>query len=115
MTDTAPTASVPAFDTLMATARAINDDDPSVMGSEITRFSEPIADVLLAMKAGDRELDKATETELDSLYKEWADEGYPMPDDGYDEVQEGGELGVKAQATATDTEDAPEAEPDTEE
>ena len=88
--------SVPAFDTLMATARAINDDDPSVLDSEITRFSDEIGVVLNEMRDGDRELDKATETELQDLYTAWAEDGYPMPDDGYDEVQEGGEKGIKS-------------------
>jgi hypothetical protein len=115
MTDIETPASVPALATLMATAQAINDEDPSVIESEIIRFSEPIAEVLFSMQKGDRELDKPTQKELEALYEEWADDGYPMPDDGYDEVQEGGELGVKAQAIATGTEDAPEAEPEPEE
>jgi hypothetical protein len=80
---------VPSEDVMIATARAVFQQDPSVLPGEINRFSEEIVALLHRLRDGDEDLTVDVEGTLRGLYKAWEADGFPAPDDGWDEVHEG--------------------------
>ena len=103
MTTSEPTYEVPTKDQLLALAERVERADENLIEADFYDYSEEIAERLLAMREG-LALTPELREELEELYEDWEDEGFPIPETDYDAEQEGGP--VEAVAMAWGDEDA---------